>query len=153
MIIAVEGEMRLVSCLPISADRIIPHRPPMRLVDRLMKCDPVAGRGVVEAVVGEDGFILTEKGRVDPPAFFEMIAQAYAAVKGYENLINGRPVRGGYLVGIKKGRTAGSASAGDRLVVTVGTEKSFGDFSVAQGAVARSGRDIAWAEIKVWSPS
>lgn len=139
--------------LPISADKIIPHRPPMQFVDRLTHCDPAAGSGSVEAVVREDGFILTEKGCVDPPAFLEMIAQAYAAVKGYENLINGRPVRGGYLVGIQKGRVAGSAFPGDCLVVSVKTEKSFGDFSVAQGAVARSGRDIAWAVIKVWSPS
>ncbi len=118
-----------------------------------MECDPAAGSGVVEALVHEDGFILADKGGVYPPAFFEMIAQAYAAVKGYENLINGRPVRGGYLVGIRKGRAPGSAFPGDRLVVGVRTEKSLGDFSVAQGTVALSGKDIAWAVIKVWSPA
>ncbi|MGD8387031.1 MAG: hypothetical protein PVG49_07810 [Desulfobacteraceae bacterium] len=139
--------------LPISADKIVPHRPPMQLVDRLMACDPEAGSGTVEVAVRKDGFILEDHGGVDPPIFFEMIAQAYAAVKGYENLINGRSPRGGYLVGIRKGRVAGSAFPGDRLLVQVETEKSLGDFSVAQGTVTRSGLEIAWAVIKVWSPS
>jgi len=139
--------------LPISADRIIPHRPPMQLVDRLLDCDAEAGSGTAEVEVRKDGFILADQGGVDPPVFFEMIAQAYAAVKGYENLINGRSPRGGYLVGIRKGRVTESAFPGDRLLVYVETEKSLGDFSVAQGTVTRSGRDIAWAVIKVWSPS
>jgi 3-hydroxyacyl-[acyl-carrier-protein] dehydratase len=138
--------------LPIPAREIIPHRRPMRIVDRLMECDAGAGSGRVEAVVRHDGFVLTEKGGVDPPAFFEMIAQAYAAVKGYENLRNGLPVRGGYLVGIRSGVVTGTAFPGDRLVLFVRTEKSLGDFSVAEGRVSRSGEDLARAVIKVWSP-
>ena len=138
--------------LPISADEIIPHRPPMQLVDRLLECDTETGSGTVETVVSRDGFILTDQGGVAPPVFFEMIAQAYAAVKGYENLIHGRPVRGGYLVGIREGRVTGAAFPGDCLVVHVETEKSLGDFSVARGTVTRTGLDIACAVIKVWSP-
>lgn len=139
--------------LPISADKIIPHRPPMQLVDRLLECDTGAGSGTVETVVRRDALILTDQGEVDPPVLFEMIAQAYAAVTGYENLLHGRPVRGGYLVGIRKGRVTGRAFAGDRLIVHVETEKSLGDFSVARGTVSRSGLDMAWAVIKVWSPA
>ena len=81
-----------------------------------------------------------------------MIAQAYAAVKGYESRLRGRPVRGGYLVGIRQGRVEGSASPGDRLKVSVETEKILGDFSVARGAVTCGEDTIASAVIKVWSP-
>jgi len=138
--------------LPLPAEALIPHRLPMRLVDRLTACDPGAGSGTVEALPAEDGLLLTREGSLDPLALFEMIAQAYAAVKGYENLINGRPVRGGYLVGIRWGRIQGSAFPGDRLMVSVETEMTLGDFSVARGTVAREGRSIASAVIKVWSP-
>ena len=138
--------------LPLPAEAVIPHRPPMRLVDRLTECDPEAGNGTVEAVPAEESLLRTGGGRLDPLALFEMIAQAYAAVKGYESRLRGRPVRGGYLVGIRQGRVEGSASPGDRLVVSVETEKTLGDFSVARGTVACGGLTVASAVIKVWSP-
>jgi predicted hotdog family 3-hydroxylacyl-ACP dehydratase len=124
----------------------------MRLVDRLTACDLDAGSGTAETRIPEDGLFVAAGGRLDPPALFEMIAQAYAAVKGYENRVRGRPVRGGYLVGIRAGRVRESAAAGDRLEIGVETERSLGDFSVARGTVARAGREIASAVIKVWSP-
>ncbi len=139
--------------LPLSAERVIPHRPPMRLVDRLIECDPEAGSGTVEAIPRGDGFFTVQGGLPDPLALLEMIAQAFAAVKGYENLVNGRPVRGGYLVGIRQGRVEGNASPGERLRISVQTEKVLGDFSVARGVVALSGRPVASATIKVWSPA
>jgi predicted hotdog family 3-hydroxylacyl-ACP dehydratase len=138
--------------LPLPAEALIPHRLPMRLVDRLTACDPGAGSGTVVALPSEESLLLTREGRLDPLALFEMIAQAYAAVKGYENLINGRPVRGGYLVGIRRGRVQGSAFPGDRLAISVETEMTLGDFSVARGTVSREGRSMASAVIKVWSP-
>ena len=138
--------------LPLSADRVIPHRPPMQLVDLLMACDPDAGAGTVEAVPGRKGLLMTGDGRLEPLALFEMIAQAYAAVKGYESLLKGLPVRGGYLVGIRRGRVEEIVSPGDRLIISVRTEKVLGEFSVAQGTVARAGRSVASAVIKVWSP-
>ena len=138
--------------LPIAAERVIPHRPPMQLVDRLTACDPDAGSGTVETRVPEDGLFTAPGDRLDPTALFEMIAQAYAAVKGYGNLVRGRPVRGGYLVGIRAGRVRESAAAGDRLEIGVVTERTLGDFSVARGTAARAGREIASAVIKAWSP-
>ena len=138
--------------LPMPAERVIPHRPPMQLVDRLTACDPGSGSGTVETRVPGNGLFTAAGGRLDPTALFEMIAQAYAAVKGYGNLVRGLPVRGGYLVGIRAGRVRESAAAGDRLEIDVRTERSFGDFSVARGTVARAGREIASAVIKVWSP-
>jgi predicted hotdog family 3-hydroxylacyl-ACP dehydratase len=124
----------------------------MRFVDRLISCDTEAGSGTVEAVVQQEGFLATPGGTVVPAALLEMIAQAYAAVKGYVNLVRGRPVRGGYLVGIRTGWVREGAAPGDRLEVAVETEGSFGDFSVARGRVALDGREIASAVIKVWSP-
>ena len=137
--------------LPLSADRVIPHRPPMRLVDRLMACDPDAGAGTVEALPGRKGLLMTGDGLLEPLALFEMIAQAYAAVKGYESLLKGLPVRGGYLVGIRRGHVEGRVSPGDRLIISVRTEKVLGEFSVAHGTAARAGRSVASAVIKVWS--
>ena len=145
-------ERPLSLALPIPAERVIPHRPPMQLVNQLRACDPESGSGTVETRVPGNGLFTMAGGRLDPPALFEMIAQAYAAVKGYGNLVRGRPVREGYLVGIRAGRVRESAEAGDRLEIDVRTERSFGDFSVARGTVARTGREIASAVIKVWSP-
>lgn len=134
--------------LPLAAEQLIPHRLPMRLVDRLLEID--ATDGVVEALVAADGPLVAADGQLEDVALIELLAQAYAAVKGYCDLRDGQPVKQGFLVGIKKSVKLQSARRGDRLKIHIKTLAQLDGFSVAEGEVWRDQQLLARGEIKVW---
>jgi predicted hotdog family 3-hydroxylacyl-ACP dehydratase len=134
--------------LPMDAERLIPHRPPMRLVDRLLSFED--GGGLTESRLPAGSVLAGEDGAVDPVALVELIAQSYATVKGYDDRVHGRPVAEGFLVGIRKLRIPGKAFAGDRLLTSVKTVGTFEGFAVVEGAVARDGETIASGTMKLW---
>lgn len=134
--------------LPVEAETLIPHRKPMRLVDRLLKCRD--GSGTVEAVIEKGSMLLDENGNLEPAAMIELMAQSFAMVKGYEDINNSEPVKNGFLVGVKKADTFGKASAGDRLLVTVKKIWGLEGFVVAEGDIKNGSEVIARGSIKLW---
>lgn len=134
--------------LPIDAERLIPHRRPMRLVDRLLACS--GGAGMTETWIPEDSVMAAADGALDPAALVELIAQSYAAVKGYADLAAGMPVSEGFLVGIRKLAVTGKAYANERLLTTLKTIGSFEGFAVVEGTVTRDGEKLAAGTIKLW---
>lgn len=134
--------------LPLEAEKIIPHRLPMRLVERLVEIDDK--NGVVEALVAADCPFVSAQGQLEDVALVELLAQAYAAVKGYHDLLDGKPVKQGFLAGIKKTLKLSSARRGDRLEIKINTLAEFGDFAVAAGEIWCGKELLAKGEIKVW---
>ncbi len=134
--------------LPMAAERLIPHRPPMRLVERLIAFED--GAGQTEACFAENSLLADDDGALDPVALIELIAQSYATVKGYDDLVNGRPVMEGFLVGIRKLRITGKAFANERLLTTVKTVGTFEGFAVVEAIVTRGGETIAAGSMKLW---
>ena len=138
----------MVNLLPLAAEELIPHRLPMRLIDRLLEIDGT--NGVVEALVAAEGPLMSADGRLEDVALTELLAQAYAAVKGYADLCDDQPVKQGFLVGIKKLVKLLPAQAGDRLLIRVKTLAELDDFAVAEGEIWRGKELLARGEIKVW---
>jgi predicted hotdog family 3-hydroxylacyl-ACP dehydratase len=134
--------------LPMAAERLIPHRAPMRLVDRLISF--ADGDGTTEATLPGKSVVAGEDGAIDPVALVELIAQSYAAVKGYDDLVRGKPVSEGFLVGIRKLRVTGKAFADDRLLTTVKTVGTFEGFAVVEGTVTRGDEPLASGTLKLW---
>ncbi len=134
--------------LPIEAEDLIPHRLPMRMIDRLLEID--GKDGVVEALIAADCPLVSAEGWLEDAALIELLAQAYATVKGYCDLLEDKPVKLGFLVGIKKVDRLLSAQRGDRLKININTLVELGDFAVAEGEVWRGGELLARGEIKVW---
>lgn len=134
--------------LPIEAEGLIPHRLPMRMVDCLLEID--GKNGVVEALVAVDCPLVSTDGRLEDAALIELMAQAYAVIKGYCDLIEKKPVKQGFLVGIKKFDRLLSAHIGDRLKININTLAELGDFAVAEGEVWRDEELLACGQIKVW---
>jgi predicted hotdog family 3-hydroxylacyl-ACP dehydratase len=134
--------------LPLSAEELIPHRLPMRLIDRLLEIE--GKNGVVEAQVAAKCPFVDANGTLEDVAMIELIAQAYAALKGYLDRLEDKPVRQGFLVGIKKITTLESARAGDRLRIEIRTLGEVADFAIAEGRIWRGTELIARGEIKVW---
>ncbi|PLY02790.1 MAG: 3-hydroxyacyl-ACP dehydratase [Desulfuromonas sp.] len=134
--------------LPLEAEELIPHRLPMRLVDRLVDIDDK--NGTIEADIRADCPLVDASGVLDDIALTELIAQAYAMIKGYNDLLDAAPVRQGFLVGIKKLTRQASANSGDTLRIAIRTIAEFDDLAIARGEIWRADECLAEGEIKVW---
>jgi predicted hotdog family 3-hydroxylacyl-ACP dehydratase len=136
--------------LPMDVNTLIPHERPMRLIDRLLKAEEQSG--IAEAIVQPESPLLDEDGCLEPVVMIELIAQTYAAMKGYQDLSSGRSSRKGFLVGISDFHVVGRTRAGQRLRIKVETVGSTGGFALAEGEVYQEGERVAAGAIKVWVP-
>ena len=134
--------------LPISAERLIPHRAPMRLVDTLVSVTD--GCAVAESVLPRSTMMADGEGKIDEVACMELIAQSYAAFRGYMDRMNGKPPGDGFLVGVRNLEITGTAYAGDRLLTSIRTVAAFGGFAVVEGAVTRGDETLATGTLTLW---
>lgn len=140
--------MRPGYALPMPAELLIPHRTPMRLVDTLLSVHE--GCGVTESVLPGTSVMADGEGKLHEVAFMELIAQSYAAFKGYMDLVEGKPAGEGFLVGVRRLEFTGKAYAGDRLLTSIRTVTSFGGFAVVEGSVTLEDETIASGILKLW---
>jgi predicted hotdog family 3-hydroxylacyl-ACP dehydratase len=134
--------------LPYPAEELVPHRLPLRQVETLVR---VEGRdGSVAATVAADSPLVDEAGVLEGVAMVELIAQGYAALKGYLDRSENKPVREGFLVGVKKLELHGAARSGDQLRIEIHTLAELNDFAITAGEVWRNDVLLASGELKVW---
>jgi len=136
--------------LPLSAEMLIPHRAPIRLIDRLVQFENFSG--LVESVVRDDNLFLKQNGELERCAMVELIAQSFAAVKGYGDLIQGKPIGKGFLVAVKEMHFSGNARKGDVLHIAIEPGGETGDFALGEGKIKRGEDVIAAGSITVWIP-
>ena len=140
-----------ITYLPIPADRIIPQKAPMRLISRLLVVKERYAE--VEAVVSENSPFTRADGHLEEVALFEIMAQAAAAMNGFEEFDTGLPPHRGALLGGKTIKVTGEARAGEPLVVKITKKASFGSFGVL-GATVQNGESLlAKGDIKVFKES
>ncbi|WP_290918168.1 3-hydroxyacyl-ACP dehydratase [Halodesulfovibrio sp.] len=139
-----------MSSLPLDVAGILPHKPPMRLVDRLVHVEDE--QAVVTARLDEDCILVGRNAELDSVVYAELVAQAYAAFKGYQLAQANEDIKEGYLVGIRKMKVLGKAVAGDSLTVTVTTVGLLQGFAVVDGTVAHGERLIAEVRLKLYVP-
>lgn len=132
----------------MAAERLIPHRAPARLVDTLLSVHE--GGGVTESILPRTCMMADEEGKIDEVAFMELIAQSYAAFKGYTDRKDSKPPGEGFLVGVRNLEVTGRAYAGDRLRTSIRTVASLGGFAVVEGAVTRGDETLASGTLKLW---
>ncbi|OGV73992.1 MAG: hypothetical protein A3K19_22730 [Lentisphaerae bacterium RIFOXYB12_FULL_65_16] len=137
--------------LPMDAQDLLPHRPPMRLVDRLIGEADQAG--TVECRLPADSVVADAAGQIEPAAFLELIAQAYAAVKGYDDLLHRQPVHEGFLVGCRHVRIRQPARVGQLLTIRVKTIGILAGFAIAEGEVWCEKELLASGTVKFWVPA
>jgi len=135
--------------LPLDADRVLPHRRPMRLLDRLLSVTPAAA--VAEARPDAACLFAEPGGRLHPAALLELIAQGYAAMRGYKSQNEGEAPARGFLTAVKRFEVLGEARVGERLEVRIADQGSVGDFSIGEGEVFRDDLLLAHASIRVWT--
>jgi 3-hydroxyacyl-[acyl-carrier-protein] dehydratase len=136
--------------LPIDAEQLVPHRRPVCMIDRLVEYRDESG--VVEALIRSGNVLVGEDGALDCIAYMELIAQAYAAFKGYRDMLHGETVKKGFLVIVKHMECKGEAFLGDLLIINVSTASEVGGFAVAEGTVTRGDEVLASGGLTLWIP-
>lgn len=138
--------------LPLDAEMLIPHRKPMRLIDCLNATDGKSGIASASFPAGSP-FVIDDNGRIERLALLELIAQTYAASKGYEDLVDDIDVSQGYLVGISNAVYYGDAYSGQDLLIKVESEEAFDAFHLAAGEVWHEETLLMKATMKIWISS
>jgi 3-hydroxyacyl-[acyl-carrier-protein] dehydratase len=134
--------------LPCPAEKFVPHRPPMLLVTRLLERQH--GNALIEAMVPGKGIWLDPQSRVLPEYYIELVAQAMAAVNGYDAVRAGKAPGSGMLVGIDDYRLVEQAVPGETVWIDVEKTFEFGAVKIIRGAVRNARSTIADVELKVW---
>ena len=116
--------------LPLDAEMLIPHRKPMCSIDSLVFYD---GKSAIASAClsKENFFVLNEEGKIEQLILLELLAQAYAASKGYEDLLEGN----------------------QNLIIKVSSDEAFDNFHFAQGQVWHDEIMLMEAILKIWLSS
>ena len=136
---------------PVSVTELLPHRPPMLLLDALESFSAQAARAVLE--VRADNPFLRPDGFLERAAFAEMLAQCFAAGFGACLRAAGQRAPGwGYLAALREVVVQGDARLGQRLAVTACLTARLGNIAVVTGEVWCGEKLLASGQIKVFLP-
>jgi radical SAM protein with 4Fe4S-binding SPASM domain len=134
--------------LPVDAARVVPHKPPMLLLDRLLEVKERAS--VSEMTVRGDMIFVDHSGQLDEASYPEIFSQAVAAQEGFRTIGKNNSQQEGLLLGLKKFEIFGTAGVGDTLRISLKKAVKYGDFGILTGEITRGNELIARGEVKVW---
>lgn len=117
---------------------LLPQRPPMVMVDRLLHCDPVVTQ--TELTVREDN-IMVDDGLMSACGLIENIAQTCAARMGYINLSNGKEVRVGVIGALRDMEIHSLPKIGDKIETRIEVSDEVFGMTLAQ-AESRCGNTL-----------
>jgi len=134
--------------LPVDAALLVPHKPPMLLIDRLLEMKERSS--LSEMTVKDNTIFVGADNRLDDVSYPEILAQAIAAQEGFRKLGCRDYQPEGFLLGLKNLEIIGSARVGDTLQIFVQKVAKYGDFGIIQGEVRKGNDVIARGELKVY---
>jgi radical SAM protein with 4Fe4S-binding SPASM domain len=102
-----------ITCLPCSARPLIPHQPPMAMVDSIASTGEISH---IRTTIRADNRFLDGDGRLDPEALLEIAAQACAA---FNSLRDNGVISPGMLAGATNLVFEAEVQAGDELDIAV----------------------------------
>ena len=136
--------------LPMSAEQLVPHRPPFLFVTNLLEFSGEAG--VVESILAPDNLFLNEDNSLRELAMVEILAQSAAAVKGFSSLQKGEEIKKGFLVEIREFFYKKESYGGDIIHSHIEIIKSFSGFSIIKGVLKVRGEELGSGSLKLWVP-
>jgi radical SAM protein with 4Fe4S-binding SPASM domain len=137
-----------ILCLPVEADKIIPQKPPMRIIDQLLRIGERTAE--VSATIREDIPFIGKDDKIDACAYMEFMAQSIAGLNGFKYTGISDSAPEGYLLGAKDFEILKRAAVGDTLNIRVYKYACYGEFGIVKGTVSKDGEVLARGEIKIW---
>lgn len=127
---------------------LLPHRPPMVLLDEALSFE---ADGATCAVEVREGAPFVEDGRLPAVVFMEHMAQAVAAFAGHSARERGEAPSSGYVVGARElNLHVAHARVGDRLVVAVRRLAGNARLGHYRGEVRRGDELLADGELSIF---
>lgn len=128
---------------------LLPHRPPMLLVDEVLSVEPVIG--TARACIGPNHLFLRQDGTVSPEVFCELVAQGFGVCEACRRLEKGLTLDGGgYLASLRDVEIFASAKTGDTLTVkTERLDECFGTY-IVKGEVFSNEQKLAQATVYIF---
>lgn len=128
---------------------MMPHRPPMRMVDGLLEAGEK--RGVASFQIQPGNLFVDKKGIFAREALVEVMAQTFMALSVWQAAQKGETVSGGYLVGLRNLSVHADAHPGDMLVTEVEAADSIGQVAVVAGRVFCKDMLVAQGELRLYT--
>jgi 3-hydroxymyristoyl/3-hydroxydecanoyl-(acyl carrier protein) dehydratase len=130
---------------------LIPQRPPMVMVDRLLHCDEAQ---TVTALTIRENMLFSDNGHFSAAGLIENMAQTAAARIGWlmkENTA-GKDIKppAGVIGSVKNFRLHFNPAVGSDLVTTIHVEHEMGMATVVTGKVEIEGQLAAEAELQIF---
>ena len=126
--------------------KLIPQRPPMMMVDRMLSCDDV--NAVAEFTIRHDNILLGDEG-LSAPGIVENMAQSCAARKRCVDLLHGEPIKLGNIGEVRDAVILCNPQCGDTLHTYIHVVEDMFNVLLAEVRVEVSGKTMATALIKV----
>lgn len=128
---------------------LIPHQPPMRLVDEILCVEE--NEGQARAYVRPDHLFLREDGTLAPESFCELIAQGFAVCEAQRRVWRGETIDGGgYLANIRDFIVSDIARVGDTLTIcTAQIDDCFGT-RIVKGKIQRGAQILAEGTVYIF---
>ncbi len=139
-----------MTCPPVDLSKIMPHRPPMLLVEKVLSMHENSAR--VLACNPQEGLFTDEDGFLLPCALIEMTAQSYAAFDGTRRFLEGTLPQdgGGFLVNVRDFCFFKPVRAGQKIEVEVEIKDRFFDTRIVEGTVWADGEKAAAGQVYIF---
>lgn len=125
---------------------LIPQRPPMQMIDKLVYADDRSARGILFI---KDTNLFSENGFLRESGLVEFIAQTAAAFTGFRNKMNNAPVSEGYIGAIKNLVIYALPPVNTEIQSEINLENEIVGYTIVTGRVHSKGNIIAACEMRI----
>lgn len=127
---------------------LIPQRPPMQMIDRLVDADENSAQGILEI---KPSNLFIENNFLSESALIEFIAQTAAAFTGYQNKMKNSEVREGYIGAVKNFVVYDLPPVHSVILSKITVVNEIVGFTIILGKVFHEDRIIAECEMRILS--
>lgn len=136
--------------LPCAAAPLLPHQPPMLLVDRVLARDVEARTGLVAARLTKDSIFVGGDSDLLAEYLIELAAQAVAAINGYDGLLAQVAPQVGFLVGVDGWQCRQLPALGLEMIIAVEQGLAFGAITIFKVMIYQQDELLVQGELRVW---
>lgn len=125
---------------------LIPQRPPMVMIDRLVQADERSARGVLFV---KDSNLFCHQGFLQESGLIECIAQTAAAFTGYRNRISNQEVKKGFIGAVKNLVIHALPAVNTEIQSEIIVETELLGYTIITGRISDKEKKMAECEMRI----